>query len=71
MTGLTALLRRDLGLLLLGRRRGGAVLPLLFFLAVAMLVPFAVGPDPRLLARIGGGVICGAALLAAILPLDR
>jgi heme exporter protein B len=30
-----------------------------------------VGPDPKLLARTGGGVIWVAALLAAILPLDR
>jgi heme exporter protein B len=44
---------------------------LLFFLAVAMLYPFAVGPDARLLARTGAGVIWVAALLAAILPLDR
>ncbi len=65
------LLRRDLGMLLFGGRRGGTMLPLLFFLAVAMLFPFAVGPDPRLLARTGGGVIWVAALLAAILPLDR
>jgi heme exporter protein B len=65
------LLRRDLGLLLLGGRRGGTVLPVLFFLAVAMLFPFAVGPDAPLLARTGGGVIWVAALLAAILPLDR
>ena len=65
------LLRRDLGLFLMGVRRGGTMLPLLFFLAVAMLFPFAVGPDPKLLARTGGGVIWVAALLAAILPLDR
>ena len=69
------LLRRDLGQLLLGGRSrqggGGTMLPLLFFLAVAMLFPFAVGPDPKLLARTGGGVIWVAALLAAILPLDR
>lgn len=68
---LTTLLRRDLGLLLLGARRGSAILPLLFFLSVAMLFPFAVGPDTALLARTGGGVIWVAALLAAILPLDR
>jgi len=68
---LIALLRRDLGLLLLGGRRGGSLLPILFFLAVAMLYPFAVGPDAPLLARTGGGVIWVAALLAAILPLDR
>lgn len=68
---LTALLRRDLALLLLGGRRGGTMLPVLFFLAVAMLFPFAVGPDAKLLTRTGGGVIWVAALLAAILPLDR
>jgi heme exporter protein B len=68
---LLALLRRDLALLLLGQRRGGAMLPLVFFLAVATLFPFGVGPDPKLLARTGGGVIWVAALLAAILPLDR
>ncbi|MCC6827204.1 MAG: heme exporter protein CcmB [Novosphingobium sp.] len=71
MGKLAALLRRDLGLLLLGGRRGGTVLPLLFFLSVAMLFPFAIGPDAALLARTGGGVIWVAALLAAILPLDR
>ncbi|MFM2301541.1 MAG: hypothetical protein RLZZ84_1277 [Pseudomonadota bacterium] len=65
------LLRRDLGLLLAGGRRGGALLPVLFFLSVAMLYPFAVGPDGPLLNRTGGGVIWVAALLAAILPLDR
>ncbi len=64
--------RRDLALLLRGAQgRGGAALPLLFFLAVAMLYPFAVGPDARLLGRTGAGVIWVAALLAAILPLDR
>lgn len=66
-----ALIRRDLAVLLPGGRRGGSLLPLLFFLAVAMLYPFAVGPEPELLARTGGGVIWVAALLAAILPLER
>ena len=71
IASLLHLIRRDLGLLLLGGRRGGTLLPLLFFLAVATLFPFAIGPDPVLLARIGGGVIWVAALLAAILPIDR
>ena len=71
IAALFQLLRRDIAQLLLGGRRGGALLPVLFFLAVAMLYPFAVGPDTRLLARTGGGVIWVAALLAAILPLDR
>ncbi|MCP5395963.1 MAG: heme exporter protein CcmB [Sphingomonadaceae bacterium] len=71
MNALLRLLLRDLAMLLPGGRRGGSLLPFLFFLAVAMLFPFAVGPDAPLLARTGGGVIWVAALLAAILPLDR
>lgn len=72
MRALLTILRRDLLLLLRGGGSGGGViLPILFFLAVAIIFPFAVGPDPVLLARVGGGVIWLAALLAAILPLDR
>ena len=71
MTPLARLLLRDLALLLSARRGGGVLLPVLFFLAVAILFPFAVGPDARLLAHTGGGVVWVAALLAAILPLDR
>lgn len=50
---------------------GPAWLPAGFFLLVATLVPFAVGPDPRLLERIGGGVLWIAALTAALLPIER
>ena len=71
MSALGTLLKRDLARLLPGTRSGGTMLPLLFFLAVAMLYPCAVGPDGELLAQTGGGVIWVAALLAAILPLDR
>ncbi len=71
MSPLLRILLRDLALLLPGGKRGGTLLPLLFFLAVAMLFPFAVGPDAPILARTGGGMIWVAALLAAILPLDR
>ncbi|HEY7807815.1 MAG TPA: heme exporter protein CcmB [Croceibacterium sp.] len=71
MSIIATLLRRDLAQMFGGGRRGGAVLPVLFFVAVAMLFPFAVGPDPVLLARAGGGIVWVAALLAAILPLDR
>ena len=63
-----ALIRRDLGN---AWRAGGIGLPVLFFLLVATLFPFAVGPDALLLARIGGGVLWVAALLAALLPIDR
>lgn len=50
---------------------GGLALPIVFFLLVAILFPFAVGPDSRLLARIAPGVIWAAALLAALLPVER
>lgn len=50
---------------------GAAFLPLIFFLLVATLFPFAVGPDAPLLARTGGGALWMAALLAALLPVDR
>jgi heme exporter protein B len=50
---------------------GPAWLPAAFFLLVATLVPFAVGPDTRLLARIGGGALWIAALTAALLPIER
>ena len=52
-------------------RGGGALLPLVFFLLIATLFPFAVGPDGPLLARVGGGALWMAALLAALLPIDR
>ena len=50
---------------------GGAWMPVVFFLLVATIVPFAVGPDARLLARIGGGALWIAALTAALLPVER
>jgi heme exporter protein B len=50
---------------------GGAWLPIAFFLLVAMLVPFAVGPDAQLLNRIGPGAMWIAALTAALLPIER
>ena len=69
----SALLKRDLAQFFPFAADGnaGAALPVIFFVAVAMLYPFAVGPDTDILARTGGGVVWIAALLAAILPLDR
>lgn len=49
----------------------GALWPVAFFLLTAILFPFAVGPEAALLSRIGGGVIWAAALLAALLPIER
>jgi heme exporter protein B len=68
MSVVAALIARDV------RRawvRGGASLPVAFFLLAAILFPFAIGPDRVLLARVGGGVIWAAALLAALLPVER
>lgn len=64
-----ALFARDLRLLLAGS--GGAGLGVLFFLAVVATIPFAVGPDLRLLARLGPAVLWIGALLATLLSLDR
>jgi heme exporter protein B len=63
----SALLLRDL------RRAfgSGALLPVVFFLLVATLFPFAVGSDRLLLARVGAGALWTAALLAALLPVER
>lgn len=44
---------------------------IVFFLLVAALFPFAIGPDAALLARVGGGIVWAAALLAALLPVER
>ena len=50
---------------------GPAWLPAAFFLLIATLVPFAVGPNAGVLARIGGGALWIAALTAALLPIER
>ena len=67
MRVVVAMIRRELGLAL----AGGLWLPIAFFLLVATLFPFGVGPDGALLTRTGGGVLWIAALLAALLPIDR
>ena len=50
---------------------GAAWLPIAFFLLVATLVPFAIGPDAQLLGRVGAGALWIAALTAALLPVER
>lgn len=68
MSLFTRLITRDLARSVAG---GGLILPIAFFLLVATLYPFAVGPDAGLLGRTGGGMLWVAALLAALLPVDR
>ncbi|MGA6969936.1 MAG: heme exporter protein CcmB [Xanthobacteraceae bacterium] len=69
MSPLSALLLRDVRLAV--RLGGGAFIGVLFFLIVVTLVPFAVGPDLALLARIGPAMLWLGALLATLLGLDR
>ncbi len=64
-----ALLLRDLALAV--RAGGGFGLGLAFFLIVTVLVPFGVGPEGALLARIAPGILWVGALLACLLSLDR
>ncbi len=60
------------GELRLSLRQGGDIgLVLAFFVLAVLLFPFGVGPEPELLGRIGAGIIWVAALLAAVLSLDR
>ena len=69
MTAFRAMLLRELRLALRG---GGDMLTLvLFFVIVGAIVPFAVGPDRELLARIAPGIVWIAAFLAMLLGLDR
>ena len=69
MTALTAILLRDMRLAV--RVGGGALIGVLFFLIVVTLIPFAIGPDLVLLARIGPAILWLGALLATLLALDR
>lgn len=63
------LMMRDIGL---SYKQGGAAGLVIAFYAVAIsLFPFGVGPDSAILARIAGGVLWIAALLSALLSLDR
>lgn len=66
---LAALFWRDLRLA--WRRKADALGALFFFVIVASLFPIAIGPEPRLLARMGAGVVWVAALLAAMLAMPR
>lgn len=69
MNAFWCIVRRDLRLAL--RRGGDSVNVMVFFVIAITLFPFGVGPESNILARIAPGVIWVAALLAAMLSLDR
>lgn len=69
MMPLSALLVRDMRIAL--RIGGGAMMGVLFFLAVVTLIPFALGADLALLRKIGPAILWLGALLSSLLALDR
>jgi len=69
MSRFIALIHRDLQLSM--RQGMDNVMVVMFFVLAVILFPFGVGPEPGILARIGAGVIWVAALLAAMLSLER
>ena len=64
-----ALLVREIRVAL--RAGSGALMGVLFFLAVVTVFPFAIGPDLNQLGRIGPAILWIGALLASLLGLDR
>jgi heme exporter protein B len=69
MTGLAALIRRDMLLAL--RQGGGAGIALGFFLTVVVLLPLGIGPDLALLQRVAPGALWIALLLSVLLSAER
>jgi heme exporter protein B len=69
VNALMALMLRDMRLTV--RVGGGALMGAMFFFILVVMVPFAVGPDLKLLARIGPAILWLGALLASLLALDR
>lgn len=69
MSAFLALIGRELRLAF---RAGGEALTLvLFFVMVAVIVPFAIGPDRPQLMRLAPGIVWIAAFLSMLLGLDR
>ncbi|MEC6795928.1 MULTISPECIES: heme exporter protein CcmB [Photobacterium] len=66
---LMQIIRREL--LIAYRRQADIFNPLWFFIIVITLFPLGIGPEPNLLARIAPGIIWVAALLAALLSMER
>ncbi len=69
MTGFSAVLARELRLAV--RQPGETATVVTFFVLATVLFPFGIGPEPNILARIAAGVLWVAALLAAMLSLER
>ncbi|WP_070963566.1 heme exporter protein CcmB [Vibrio sonorensis] len=66
---MNSIIRREL--LIAFRRQADIFNPLWFFIIVITLFPLSIGPEPNLLARISAGIVWVAALLSALLSLER
>ena len=69
MNRLALLIRRELTLTM--RHGFDSLMVVAFFAIAVVLFPFGVGPEPNILARIASGIVWVAALLAAVLSLER
>ncbi|WP_076585420.1 heme exporter protein CcmB [Vibrio ostreicida] len=65
----STIIRREL--LIAYRRQADIFNPLWFFIIVITLFPLSIGPEPSILARVSPGIIWVAALLSALLSLER
>lgn len=69
MKAFAAVVRREIAL---AYRQGvDSAMVIAFFFIAVVLFPFGVGPEPNILSRIAPGVIWVAALLAAMLSMER
>ncbi len=69
MSRFALVVRREMRLAI--RQPGDTAIVLMFFVLATVLFPLGVGPEPNILARIAAGVVLVAALLAAMLSLER
>ena len=69
LSSMTTIIKREL--LIAFRRKADVLNPLWFFIIVITLFPLSIGPEPTLLARIAAGIVWVAALLSALLSLER
>lgn len=69
LSGALALVHREIRLAV--REGMDSLMAIVFFVLACVLFPLGVGPEPQMLSRIAAGIICVAALLSALLSLDR
>lgn len=69
MSAVLDIIRHDLALA--WRQGNSSAMAVSFFVIAVTMYPLGIGPDPQLLARIAAGILWVAAMLSALLSLDR